>query len=351
MVLSVQLLFFVVMMFVPVSDCDDASNNKITQNVFGSTTKTFSITHKPGQGIHPNEPLTIANYTARTQHGNHAVLISWFTGSIPWLGFGDVVIAYYVDGETEPSIKASINLLTGYQGGNSSGDFRSKLVPFGNAELGRAAVLSGYNTIRIPFSCSIVVTATLADYDTESHSLYSLIRGLESYGPIALRYSGLQLPPAVRLRGIAVTQNLESIEWATIANLTTGPGAILFVAQHVRSQNAFCLEGIHMAEVDGEQLQLSSGFEDYYLSGQYFDAGEFATPLSGMTTENHCPRCPVTLYPNNLAAYRFHEADPVVFQNNLTLKWRNGLTPANKTNGAGKTMLESLVLAYVTPPN
>lgn len=50
----------------------------------------------------------------------------------------------------------------------------------------------------------------------------------------------------------------------------------------------------------------SSGFEDFYLSGQYFDAGEFATSLSGITTENH------QLYPNNIAAYRLLEADPVV---------------------------------------
>ena len=32
------------------------------------------------------------------------------------------------------------------------------------------------------------------------------------------------------------------------------------------------LEGIHGSQIDGEPMQLSSGFEDYFLSAQYFDA-------------------------------------------------------------------------------
>ena len=41
---------------------------------------------------------------------------------------------------------------------------------------------------------------------------------------------------------------------------------------------------------------LSSGFEDYYLSGQYFDAGEFSTVVTGMTSEDHW------FYPHALTA-------------------------------------------------
>ena len=56
------------------------------------------------------------------------------------------------------------------------------------------------------------------------------------------------------------------------------------------------------------KIQLSSGFEDYYLSGQYFDAGEFSTPLSGMTSEDHW------FYPHALTAYRYHEVDQVIYK-------------------------------------
>lgn len=239
-----------------------------------SDTRTFSYTHKPGQGIKPNQTLTLADHTAASK-GQHVVLISWFTGSLPWLGFGDLVISYYIDGEATPSISASINLLTGFQGSNTTQPEWSKLTPWGNAEIGRAAATGGaYTTIKIPFSQRVLVTAEMAPYETEGKSVYSLIRGLENYGPITLKYSNLELPPNSRLRGRATEVTLDPIEWATLAAVEgCGPGTVLFVAQHVSSQNAFMLEGIHEAELWGGEdgnstLQVSSGFEDYYLSGQ-----------------------------------------------------------------------------------
>jgi hypothetical protein len=75
---------------------------------------------------------------------------------------------------------------------------------------------------------------------------------------------------------------------------------------HACKKNAHCLEGIHLAYIDGNAtaLQVSSGslrprcgkhrvlmlgasagFEDYYLSGQYFDAGTFRSALAGLTYE------------------------------------------------------------------
>ena len=43
------------------------------------------------------------------QLGQHVLLLSWFTGEIPWPGFGESVIRYYVDAEINPSIEASID--------------------------------------------------------------------------------------------------------------------------------------------------------------------------------------------------------------------------------------------------
>ena len=91
--------------------------------------------------------------------------------------------------------------------------------------------------------------------------------------------------------------------------------------------------------IASSSLQLSSGFEDYFLSGQYFDAGEFASPLSGMTAEDKY------LYPNSLTAYRIHEADPVVFNGSAVLRWQNG-HPKSGDGAPGVTTLRSLVLTY-----
>jgi|EP00945_MAST-04E_sp_MAST-4E-sp1_P002529 hypothetical protein len=309
--------------------------------------RTFSYTYKPGQAIRPNEKLVLCNHTARTPGGAHAVLVSWFTGQLFWDDFGATKISYYVDGETEPSVSASIDMLTGNGPAPTTPTKDRKNIPWGNEMLGRVAIGGGaYSTVRIPFSESLLVVAEMYSQNASAPSriLYSLIRGLENYGPITLRSSGVQLSSRVRLKSFYISKTLLPIEWATLANITSGKGTILQVVQHVRSENAYCLEGTHWATVnsrgDKEEVQLSSGFEDYYLSGQYFDAGEFSTPLSGMESEN------AWLYPHALTAYRIHEADPVMFSAGITLRWQNGMKATGRL-AAGKTQLESLVLAYV----
>jgi len=213
--------------------------------------RTFSITHKPGQGIHPGVPLILCNYSAVSGSGQHAVLMSWFTGSIPWLGFGDTTISYFVDGEEAPSISATVNMLTGGALANETGVLSRKLVPWGNAALGRTGYDGGaYTTMKVPFARSIRVEALMAPGESQGRSFYSLVRGLEGYGAITLPYSNLQLPPASRLRSYYVREvSLQPLEWAVLANFSSscGAGALLFVSQHLVSSNAFCLEGTHVA--------------------------------------------------------------------------------------------------------
>ncbi len=71
-----------------------------------------------------------------------------------------------------------------------------------------------------------------------------------------------------------------------------------------------------------------------------FDAGEFSSPISGMTGEDRL------LEPSTLTAYRLHEADPVVFGDSMLLEWQNGM-PAMGDGPPLATHLQSLVLAYV----
>ena len=243
--------------------------------------------------------------------------------------------------------------------------------PWGTHGIGRLGLGGGaYTSMKIPFASRLRVTATMAPGQTKARTFFSLVRGLENYGPVVLPYSMLALPSGVRLRSFVRDVVLAPTEWAVLANATVadgrrgggesggsdrsgggdgGGGALLMVVQRVSSGNAHCLEGTHVATVDGganstvpggADVRLSSGFEDYYLSGQYFDAGAFASPLSGMTAENRW------LEPSRLVAYRLHEADPVVFERSLVLRWQNGMY-ANGSLAANETHLQSLVLAYV----
>jgi hypothetical protein len=368
------LTFIIIVCLVLVSAIATDNNNNTS-----NTKRTFSYTFKPGQVLHPKQPLVLCNHTAKNI-GQHAVLISWFTGELFWDDFSSTIISYYIDGETKPSIRGTIDLLTGNAPSPKS---QRKTIPWGNEALGRLGIGGGaYTSTRIPFKNSIVVTAEMNEGNTfetitssnmlinqqndlrsdKSKTFYSLIRGLENYGPITLRYSNIQLDNNVKLKSFFLNETLKPAQWITLLNVSSGKSGCLFsVVQQVRSENAYCLEGTHWARVGNsfvanapkgntreiiseEELQLSSGFEDYYLSGQYFDAGEFSTPISGMTSEDHW------LYPHSLTAYRYHEVDPIMFTSGMSLRWQNGMNSKGKL-AAGITQQVSFILAYVVDDN
>lgn len=95
----------------------------------------------------------------------------------------------------------------------------------------------------------------------------------------------LSLPSSARMRVHMVSQTLQPLAFATLCNLSSSVGGMLhMVTMAITSGNAHALEGIHEVWIDTtSHLQLSSGFEDYFLSAQYFDAGTFHGPLSGVT--------------------------------------------------------------------
>jgi len=93
----------------------------------------------------------------------------------------------------------------------------------------------------------------------------------------------------------------------------------------VESGNLNFLEGCYhqytpYANREFPGVVLSSGTEDYFDSGWYFNAGKFWFPVSGFTHVNQ-QNTSVTL-----SAYRFHEMDQIIFQDGLLIHWRNGDT-------------------------
>mmetsp|Transcript_78403 Transcript_78403/g.235021 ORF Transcript_78403/g.235021 Transcript_78403/m.235021 type:complete len:211 (-) Transcript_78403:87-719(-) len=144
-----------------------------------------------------------------------------------------------------------------------------------------------------------------------------LLHGPRAAGLPADRSAALVL---VASRGCQVASAHHSTDTAVstrLRDLASVSGGVLIYL--VAMGNAHCLEGIHEAWLDGERLQLSSGFEDYFISAQYFDVGDFHSPLSGLTHES------TLLEPRRLSAYILHTADPVTFAHSLRLRWRNGM--------------------------
>jgi hypothetical protein len=222
----------------------------------------------------------------RTTGGAGVVTQQWFTGDLVWPTFGNTRIRIYIDGFETPSLDFRLLMASGI------GFDHPVVSPWGEELIGATALSGGlYNTLRIAFSNSIRVTATL-DEGEESHGFYYIIRGLLN-SPIVI--GDYQLPPNARLSLQKIENYIaQPLETVTLYNSSltnnssapvvnaTGGGCVLLVAIQGRSDNMLYLEGRVRSVIDGAEVVLSSGTEDYFLSAQYFDLGVFYTPLSGV---------------------------------------------------------------------
>jgi hypothetical protein len=67
-----------------------------------------------------------------------------------------------------------------------------------------------------------------------------------------------------------------------------------------------------------DTLMLSSGLEDYFLGTYYFNEGRYANNIAGLTH--------LDLKNSEFSAYRFHDDDPLFFQDGFRLTCRVGET-------------------------
>ena len=240
----------------------------------------------------------------------------WFGGA--WKDCGLTRIRIYVDGETNASIDMELFL------GHGIG-FGDEFSPWGTVRIGNTGTgTTVYNTYRIPFGKGVRVTAQRAPTSPDAPPFWWIIRGTENL-PVAL--GGITLPANARLKLYKlenrVAQPLEEFALCDVP----GDGALYQVtiaAKGLRKsetkpgRDLSFLEACMRAYVGGSRkpLMLSSGLEDYFLGTYYFNKGRYATPVAGVT---HLDK-----NENEFSAYRFHEDDPVFFQNGLRLTCRCG---------------------------
>jgi len=242
----------------------------------------------------------------------------WFGGAFKEVA--QTRIRIYVDGETNASIDMELYL------GHGIG-FGDEFAPWGVARIGKAgAPNSVYNTYRIPFGKSIRVTGQLGSDASGSPLFWWIIRGTENL-PVEL--GGVRLPDNARLKLYKLENyTAQPLEQFSLCDVK-GDGALYQVTmaakglRHLedekqRWKDLSFMEACMRAYIGGakEPLFLSSGLEDYFLGTYYFNKGRYATPVAGLT---HFDK-----EENEFSAYRFHEDDPVFFQNGLRLTCRCG---------------------------
>ncbi len=249
----------------------------------------------------------------------------WFGGNFK--GVEDTRIRYYIDGEAVASIDMDLYM------GHGIG-FNDNQAPWATKHVGKVGKRNGiYNNYRIPFGKSIRVTAQRAKEADENPQVWWIIRGVENG---RVRLGGVELPESARLK----LHRLENREAKPLEELdlckVTGKGALFQVAIAAEGTSSTYLEACmraYLAE-GNPPVMLSSGLEDYFLGTYYFDTGIFHADIAGLThfdRKNH-----------RFSAYRFHDDDPIFFQNGLRLTCRCGETEHGLANESK---------AYLNPQN
>ncbi|HEX5790880.1 MAG TPA: DUF2961 domain-containing protein, partial [Luteolibacter sp.] len=251
----------------------------------------------------------------------------WFGGNFK--GVENTRIRYYVDGETKASI--DMNLYMGHGIGFGDND-----APWSTRYVGKIGKRNGiFNNYPIPFGKSVRVTAQKAADAAESADIWWIVRGIENG---RVRLGGVELPEEARLKLHRVESlTPKALEEFSLCDVA-GKGALFQVAIAAKG-----LEGKEMSYLEAcmrayskdskEPLMLSSGLEDYFLGTYYFDTGKFHSDIAGLT---HFDQKGLSF-----SAYRFHDQDPIFFQNGLRLTCRNGETKHGTAEGP---------VAYKTPP-
>jgi len=222
-----------------------------------------------------------------------------------------VIIRYYIDGETNASIVFTPSMACGV-------GFYDTTAPWGTEWFGKGAADAGwFNNFRIPFQQSIVIT-TQHMYGTYG-GFYIIVRGATN---VPITVGGIALPSSARMNLIVTDTTFQPLDWVPIVNIQSGPGVHWMHTLAVSSGNLNFLEGCYHAYFNGEDefpgTVMSTGTEDYFDSAWYFNAGEFRFDVSGFTHYNQ--NGTVTTW----SAYRFHDQDPLFFDNGFQFVWRNG---------------------------
>lgn len=251
----------------------------------------------------------------------------WFGGNFK--GVENTRIRYYVDGEEKPSIDMELYLGHGIGFGDNHAPWATRYV----GKIGKGNGI--YNNYPVPFGKSIRVTAQRAAKADDNPMIWWIIRGAENQ---PARLAGRELPESARLKLTRlenyVAKPLEEFDLVKVP----GKGALFQVtiaAEAVDSPKHNYLEAcmrVYLGNND-KPLMLSSGLEDYFLGTYYFDTGLYHADIAGLT--HFDPQA------GRFSAYRFHDDDPLFFEDGFRLTCRCGETEHGTKEGA----------PYLEPPS
>eukprot|EP00730_Choanoeca_flexa_P019389 TRINITY_DN9469_c0_g1_i2.p1 TRINITY_DN9469_c0_g1~~TRINITY_DN9469_c0_g1_i2.p1 ORF type:complete len:435 (+),score=76.26 TRINITY_DN9469_c0_g1_i2:92-1396(+) len=278
----------------------------------------MDISNSPFFGTGYSVGQATVNETTRFAHhlapGTTGVMRHfWMTAR----GNPDIIIRFYVDNETTPSIEFTPFAAVATFMNDTYAPWGTHWFGVGAGSSTRGGEAFNLNFM-IPFSESIRLTIQAINDPTR---VFIIARGVAN---ASVEIGGLTLPKTARLKLQKRAVTLQPLEFLDIATVPSGNGLLFMVALGVQSTSWNFIEGcVHAYSPPNEAFPgtlLGTGFEDYYDSGWGFNAGPFYLPNAGCT---HRKKSELNRN-SSVAAYRFHEQDPVPFNNGFRLQWRNG---------------------------
>jgi hypothetical protein len=299
----------------PCWDSDNSSSTTESSLTFGASC--------PGCSFSPWEKTVFAHKIAT----GHTGQMDHFWSTCNAECEGALMVRYYIDGEENASIAFEPGMAAG------SG-FDDPTAPWGTKWIGHGAHSAWFHNFKIPFGSSIRVTVQSMDRDEHS-GFYIIVRGGLD---LPLVIGDVTLPKDARMQLQKFEGKLEPLEWLNVASVPKGYSGQFFMST-LSVENAGVgglnfLEGCYHLYDPPDQPHpgtvISTGTEDYFDSGWYFNAGQFHMPVSGFTHLKEEKNA------TEWSGYRFHEMDPLRFEDGLKFQWRCGDLTAPAPNGGGK---------------
>lgn len=270
----------------------------------------------------------------QVQNGNAAITLQWYTGTFGPSGEGceSVLISFYLDGESTPSLQYYPYQMAGFPSFESFNATPSRNT-WSAALFGRYSASSWNSNIAIPFLKSLSITLQYMPA-VGGATVYYQAHGVD--GGAMPSFAGATLPPTARLLIQVNRLSLPALAYLPVVNVPSGSGLILGLAIAFVAPNLNTLEGCFhfyptLTTPYPGQLH-STGTEDEFMSSYYFDLGVFQGRSAGIFYKTD------VVGKGSASMYRTYESDPMIFSNGGRFVWRNGDT-ADATTGI-KCMIE-----------
>jgi hypothetical protein len=229
-----------------------------------------------------------------------------------WSNYDFMRLRVYVDGEIS-SLRPGVDFRLGCV---DEGD----TVPFGTSLIGNTAEEGGvYLTIKVPFTTALVITATLAPFDSGTHHVNVQFKAVAG---VPFSFAGVTPPEGTfpRLRTSSIDgETFEPLAAVPLAN-SSAPGVLALVGMKVAgATNMSFLSGGVTAQMDGASSPVPLGFDlpSFFLEDDGQATNTYTTPIAGITAL-------APLLGHSMIAWRSFQEDPVVWSSSLSLAWSIG---------------------------